>query len=195
VINVGKVLIGNEIELPKFDLLRCKMELTEKTAGNKLSLDVLSGRQILFDFKNQTIVFAPQPGLKSKNLIKLQKRGHLAMAVKIEKKSSFGVWDTGAGLTLVNSEFVKRNPKLFKFIQSVDKGTDGTGKPIQMQLYQMKDLKIGSKSFPNTFVVGMDFMPMREVFNDDVDFVLGFNVISKANWYLDLNSNTWDIAN
>lgn len=102
-----------------------------------------------------------------------------------------GIWDTGAGLTTIDSEFANKHPDIFTFVKEID-GGDTTGSQIKMKLYTVKKLMIGTLVLENVQFLAYDFSPIRAKLNDPtINMAIGFNILIHHDWYFDMKNQTW----
>ncbi len=104
-----------------------------------------------------------------------------------------GVWDTGAGVTCFDSAFVKKHPHLFSKV-GTSNGQDSSGAKSETPVYLMKEFTLGGHHFPASKVVVIDLSVPNSTIKTPMDFILGFNVLNKANWIFDFPSRKWKIS-
>lgn len=104
-----------------------------------------------------------------------------------------GVWDTGAGMTLFDSAFMKKHPKLFTKV-GTSIGTDSSGTSQETPVYQVTGFTLGGKRFPATKAVVIDLSVPNSTIKTPMDFILGYNVQKKANWIFDFPNKKWAIS-
>lgn len=170
---------------------------TEKNKRNLLGMDFLRMYAFYFLFDENKLV--PLKPDQVKNEVKYQKlfmgeRFHpyvdLAWKNGVAAK---GVWDTGASITVFDSSFIAKNPGLFKRAGS-SKGSDSSGTTEKdTDLFEMEAFSLGGQSFPRIKVVGIDLSVPNSTVKTKMDFILGNNVIRKANWVFDFPRKRWAI--
>ncbi len=167
---------------------------------NNLGIDQFVDRVFEFQFspaKNE--ILFPQVIAKRWKLYPLTRlaKGHLKVPVEIANVVStsqyFAILDTGAQLTSVDLSYVTQNPTLFKFVQDVETGTDVTGKPILLKIYEMSEFRIASVVFKNVQVAAFDFGELRNYLGVETPLIVGANAIVQANWLLDLKNDQWSV--
>lgn len=102
-----------------------------------------------------------------------------------------GAWDTGAGLSVVDEEIIKKHPSRFTFVSDVPPGRDATGSAIEMKLYRTGTIDLGGVILRDVLVVGMSFSGMRTQLDPRVKAIWGYNFITEANWVLDPQNRRW----
>jgi hypothetical protein len=103
------------------------------------------------------------------------------------------VWDTGAGVTLVDQSFMEKNPTMFKAIGSTS-GTDSTGTTFETPLFEMQPVQIGGQLFKPHKVVVFDLSHINSHVQIPMDFILGYSTLVQAHWIFDFPRKKWGIT-
>ena len=108
-------------------------------------------------------------------------------------KTAVAVWDTGAGITIVDKGFFKDHRDLF---DSGGKtiGTDSAGHTFETEIYRMKSLKIAGILFPPHRVVPLDLNHLAPKNGRGMDFILGYSTLMLANWLMDFPNKKWALT-
>ena len=93
--------------------------------------------------------------------LEVSTQGLMAIPVSFGGNEALGVWDTGASVTAVDTEFVRRNPGVFKRQRTGVEGVDGTGEVVELELYRANELMIGNRRFKNLYAVALDLGALR----------------------------------
>jgi hypothetical protein len=187
VISFAKVSVEG-LSQQAYEADRCALD-----AGHQLfGIDFFKGEALYFDFE-QSALELNGPRAKGSYPLKIYEEGHISLELKILGRPYFAVFDTGAGLTSVDQPFVDRNPDSFTFVRAIQ-GKDGGGHSVAMKLYRIKRLEIDSAVLENEYVLAFDFGRIRDYFGENTPLILGFNVITKHNWAIDLKNNSWDLV-
>lgn len=142
------------------------------------------------DFKKSTFSFSKKlPKNISFEPIKRLSEGHILVHLSAGDQKNNGLFDTGASLTSVDSKYAQAHPSVFKLVSLQNNGFDINGSPFVVKIYQIDSLKIGNVTFKNILVATFDFGSMSDYLGQDVQFVIGNNIIAKVNWLLDLKTN------
>lgn len=104
-----------------------------------------------------------------------------------------GIWDTGAGMTCFDLAFVKKHSELFTEVGS-NKGTDSSGTEMMTPIYELDGFHLGGKQFSPARVVVIDLSVPNSTVTTRMDFILGNNIIDKANWIFDFPNRKWAIS-
>jgi len=179
-------LVVNDHQLKRCDLA--------DHSFNNLGLDILKGQIIELNFKSNTLTLVNKI---SENWIlspitRLEK-GHLKIGATINETKLNVLFDTGAQLTAVDTQFVEKNPELFTLIASEEIGRDITGKPVFMKFYELSKIQIGALPIERLTVAAFDFGKLRNYIGENAPIILGTNAIIQANWIFDLASNQWAV--
>jgi hypothetical protein len=189
-IQVSQLTVG-DAKLPKHQAARCD----SNTPGNVIGFDVFLGRTIGLNF--QTKLFDVSYDSLPLNLphhpFWFAPGGLAALPVQVGNLELLAMWDTGAGLSVVDTEYAISHPELFTKGQEFNNGMDSNGNPVKMTVYLLKKITIGSKTFENTTFLAIDLSKVRAGLGSETHLILGYNIISQANWYIDTRTRSWSI--
>ncbi|MGE3610364.1 MAG: hypothetical protein AB7I27_12310 [Bacteriovoracaceae bacterium] len=161
---------------------------------NLVGINTISARPFSFLFDPvSTLNLGIAMPLNSQIGVEQYENGIFSIPVQVGGTQTRGLWDTGAGLTSIDINYIISNPDEFIFVQDISNGVDGTGKPVVMKLYKVKNLVIDKHVFLNEYVLGISFDVIREHVDKNISVIIGFNLITKANWYFDLQEKLWAI--
>ena len=167
----------------------------ESAPNNIIGMDLLKDYSLLFDFaKGRVEVDAacPPEGAGACRELTLGSKSHPYVGVTFGGMSARAVWDTGAGMTVVDSQFVKDNPSLFREL-SLSSGTDSAGVTRETPLFAMKAMTIGNTAFPAHKVAALDLSPIKASTDVPMDLILGYNLLHRANWWFDFPNRKWAV--
>lgn len=194
IIEVPNVRVGALSKSPA-NLVR-----TPKNTGgraNLLGMDFLKNYALHFRYDiNRVDRFDSDKMMNENSLLDLfmGENGHpyvdLSWSKEVQAK---GVWDTGAGITLFDSSFMKRHPDLFTKV-GTSIGTDSTGTTQETPVYLVKGFALGGNKFPSIKAVVIDLSVPNSTIKTPMDFILGYNVQRKANWVFDFPKKKWMIS-
>lgn len=187
-IQIGTLSLG-AIERTNFQASRCSVQRAPKVT---LGIDFFKKKSFGVDFLRNVLDTDPPLRRGNEKLI-IAPRGHLFINCKVEGKAVSALWDTGAGLNCVDKNYVNSNPGQFNFIRSVASGRDILGKPVAMRLLEVSQVVIQKSRFRNVRFLEMDLGPVSKALGVRIPFLLGFNTITKANWYFNLKDQSWSI--
>jgi hypothetical protein len=98
------------------------------------------------------------------------------------------MWDTGAGITLIDRRFADAHPNLFEHAGSTA-GTDVLGSQVDLALARVPDYEIDGTRFAGHTVAIADLPEIP----DRIDAVIGFPTINQACWTVDVPARRWSI--
>lgn len=81
--------------------------------------------------------------------------GHAYLDVAIGPETVSAVWDTGAGITVVDASLIARHPALFNEVEPTT-GMDGARQTHQTRIYIMGSVEISGVSFEAQNVADAD---------------------------------------
>jgi hypothetical protein len=73
-------------------------------------------------------------------------------------------------------------------------GTDSSGTSAETPMYEMKAFELGHHQFPSIRVAAVDLSVPNATLQTPMVFILGYNVLSKANWIFDFPHRRWAIS-
>jgi len=161
-------------------------------AENTLGIDIIGRQPFRVNFNPQAVLQlnAQRPELPLTTL-QVSQHGLLSIPVELGGIEAHALWDTGVALTTIDQSFISAHPENFKPTKNYMNGVDGAGKSILVQVFRAKKLKIGDHTFKDLRVVAVDLTMLREGVNKDIQAVVGFNLIRKANWFFDAKNSLW----
>jgi gag-polyprotein putative aspartyl protease len=123
----------------------------------------------------------------------LDKKFHPYVDVQFGTLKAKAVWDTGAGITIVDMNFIKTHPAFFQEAgQST--GTDSTGSKMETPMFIMAATIIGNIVFPPQKVAGVDLSHVNSTIEVPMELILGYSTLRKANWLFDFPRKKWAIS-
>ena len=158
---------------------------------NIIGMDFLQHYRCEFHF-DQNKLLIDESDSTPEDVLSLQTSAkfHPYVDVHFEQGDALAVWDTGASITVVDSTFIKEYPNLFT-ADGAEKGTDATGATFETPMYKMQPCSIGGRSFPGVRVASVDLSHM----NAKMMMILGYNILSRANWLFDFPDKKWAFIN
>ncbi len=151
--------------------------------------DILQIRALFYDFtKKEILTDAYPPTDQARPLVRYNGKW-IGFPLTVAGVQVDSFWDTGAGFTVVDSEIVDAHPEEFTFIQEIPMG-DGTGEHGTAKLYSMKSLRFGDAEVHDSIVISYSLAQIRKEV-PSIRIVLGHNVLSQFNWYLDNINSKW----
>jgi hypothetical protein len=189
-ITVPDIRVG-PISSQDFSLVRLSRDAGD--TRNLIGMDLLKDYRCHFLFnEKRVLVDGNQPESPALSDLLMDRRFHPYVELDFGAIEAKAAWDTGAGITIVDLNFVKKYPALFEEIgESV--GTDSTGTQMETPLFIMADTVIGENPFPPLKVAGVDLGAVNASIEIPMDLILGYNALVKADWYFDFPAMKWAI--
>ena len=122
----------------------------------------------------------------------LGKKFHPYVPIHFGDVESNAVWDTGAGITVVDTVFIQTHPSLFQK-EGSSVGRDSSGTQMATPMFTMTACTIGNKQFPPHPVAGVDLSHMNSTTEVPMDMILGYSTLSKANWFFNFPGKKWKV--
>jgi hypothetical protein len=159
-----------------------------------IGMNTLSNLNLNFHFKKEaSLIFDDAlPGKLNLDLL-IYDKNIFSIPTRVGTIETKALWDTGAGLTTVDEQLVKSNPSEFKFVMDIPTGKDATGNPVVMKLYTVEKVVVGGIDFQNVKVLAIDFGVLRDHVDKNIRMIVGFNLITKADWYFDFKTLSWGV--
>lgn len=178
----------------KRDVLLNRAENSHPVRANLIGMDLLKDFCCHFFFDEQRVVVQDEPdfGLPLQELL-LDKKLHPYVTLQFEEIKATAVWDTGAGITLADMNFIKKHPAFFQEVGH-SQGTDSTGTRRETPLFIMASSLIGNEAFSPHKVVGVDLSHVNSRTDIPMDLILGYTTLRQANWLFDFPRRRWAIS-
>ncbi len=180
------------IAKPNFPIVR--MAQPDSPVGSLIGMDFLKDHRCYFRFdRNRLLVNADAEADYPDQDLLLDPKFHPYVDVQIGSLTVRAVWDTGASLTVVDLSLIQQNPDSFAEA-GASTGTDSSGSVMETPLYVMAEARIGGHAFPPHRVAAVDLSAVNATLDLPMDLILGYNLISRANWIFDFPRRRWAIA-
>lgn len=162
------------------------------TARNLVGMDILKDYSYAFCFDQNKLVINPELNDANYQELVLGKRHHPYVDVFFQEIKANAVWDTGAGITVVDLNFIYAHPNFFEEIETSN-GMDSTGAVKESPIFIMKSTKIADREFPSHKVAGVDLSHVNKTTEIPMNMILGYSTLSKANWLFDFPNKKWAV--
>jgi predicted aspartyl protease len=148
---------------------------------NLLGLDVLGRHACRINIEERWLELGPTGCFPTTGRFERGDRGHCIVRVTGQGFNGRACIDTGAGITLVDTEFFAAHQALFTF-RGLSTGSDTNGTQAEVPTYVMWSVTIGSVDFAPSVVAVVDLSKTA----DGLEMVLGYPTLRQAEWTLDL---------
>ena len=156
----------------------------------------LLGHQVSFDFGAKTLSVDPSqsaPDAQEPMKLVLQ-NNYLELPVAFGSAAPVQMlYDTGAGLTVMDQSYVDSNASAFSF-QGDTQIQDSSCQKIPVKIYTVNSLSVGGNSLSGIYAVAMDLTVIKKALGRDLQGIIGFNTITPFNWWVDLKNNKFAVS-
>jgi hypothetical protein len=163
---------------------------------NLIGMDLLKDLRCHFRFDERRVVVDAEDAEEDDTPFEelfLGQRGHPYVPLRLGDVTANAVWDTGSGMTVVDTNFIARTPGFFPAVgQST--GTDSTGAQQETPMYVMAAATIGGYTFPTQRVAAVDLSRLNATLERPMDLIVGYNLYNKAHWLFDFPRRRWRIT-
>jgi predicted aspartyl protease len=169
---------------------------TSAGRGNRIGMDMLRDACCHFLFDDSRVVVEPSDGAEDRrgwHDLAYDATFHPYLAVQVGTRPARAVWDTGAGITVVDTRVIDEQRACFEEIGR-SRGTDATGASRETPLFTMAATVIGGRAFPPHTVAGVDLSPVNATITMPMDMILGYSTLSQANWWFDFPRGKWVVS-
>ena len=168
------------------------------SARHLLGMDLLIGSCWRFAFSRSELVAQRSPAAQAHLPLNLARSGHSYLAATWRTAGGLSVeasalWDTGASITVVGKHFFNAHPELFRAPGS-SVGTDATGMSSKTGTYTMDGPTIAGHRFASHRVAIVDLSPANASLAQPMDLILGYPLLSQADWIFDYPALRWAIT-
>ncbi|HSP09957.1 MAG TPA: retropepsin-like aspartic protease [Candidatus Dormibacteraeota bacterium] len=177
---------------------RTNFTLARATAGaqhaaNLVGMDILKDFRLYVDFAGHRLEIDGPDRLsngRSWHAVRMGRRFHPYVEVRLGDTTAQAVWDTGSSLTVADRRFVDRHPTYFTQIGD-STGTDSSGFEAASPLYVMTGALIGASVFPPHRVAAIDLSGVNATLEIPMNLILGYSTLRHADWLLDFPRARW----
>jgi hypothetical protein len=158
-----------------------------------LGIDIIGRQPFAINFHPKAVLKlnASRPELPLTTL-QVSQHGVISIPIALDAFDVHALWDTGGSLTSVEQNFIEAHPENFKPTKNYVNGVDGAGKSMLAQIFRAKKITIADHVFKDVRVVAVDLTTLRSGVHRDIQAVVGFDLIRKANWFFDPKNRLWN---
>jgi len=163
--------------------------------SNLIGMNILKDYAFHFDFQYQEADVNPEDAkyIRDCNELYCDDKYHPYMNVELGDSEISAVWDTGAGITIVDAQLILDHPSTFQII-SDSEGTDANGNVKQTPTYLMTGMIVDGYVFPPHHVATVDLSVVNTTIVKKMDMILGYSSIRFADWWIDFPAKKWKIT-
>jgi hypothetical protein len=159
-----------------------------------LGMDLLGSHRCNFRFDDPRIELdGPVPA--EAEWVPLATDPHRTPTVKVDwgHAQSTAIWDTGAGVTLVDQSWAGSHPDIVAVGDEIGRGTDVTGAQASHPWGTLAACRIGGREFGEQVCGVVDFSAMNATLASPIEVVVGLPLIIQASWCMDFPGRRWVI--
>ena len=190
--------LGNVIGRINYLATRCPAGIGDDLLG----LDFLKGSEFTLNLKeNQIRFFEPLPNDRQSHPLRAlgREKDLIGIEIDIGGFSTYGLLDTGAEMTAIDSVYFIAHPELFENVKSKISMRGTNGNSITAKLCKIKSINLGDGVFiKNLYALVYDFNALRDEIGHDTPVILGYNFFEKFKWKFNFKKNitpTWNVYN
>jgi hypothetical protein len=152
--------------------------------GHRIDLDV-RGRRMTVDASGSDPASFWHP-------LAIDGGAHPLVPVDLDDRRVWAIWDTGAGVTIVDPTVVDVTSPTFVPLGSTQ-GGDASGTTIDVSLYRLTGCRIGGVPFGPGPCAAVPLPVVSEVAGREIGLILGYPVIAAARWVVDFTRGQWSV--
>ena len=164
--------------------------------ANIIGMDLLKDFCCHFYFDENRVSIDAKDDLEDIGAVQelvFDKKFHPYVDVRFGALTANAVWDTGSGMTVVDTTFTNRHPDLFR-VEGHSSGTDSTGAKQETPMFVMSEASIGNRVFPSQRIAAADLSSVNSTIELPMDLILGYSTLRLANWWFDFPRRRWAIS-
>lgn len=162
-----------------------------------LGTDVFAGHQCSFRFSTASLLVDEPDHAADWNDLPTS-TGHVMIDVSWLSLPSpitvRAVWDTGAGITIVDRDWAEQHPEIVRMLEGVSEGTDATGTIQQTQNGILAASRIGGLDFAEQDCGLVDLGPVNARLAEPLIMIIGLPLIAAADWVIDFAGRRWALS-
>lgn len=189
-VTVGELSVG-PVSLEGLEV--CLVPPGSPRQENLLGIDVISRAnwRLSFSEGHLEIETAPLCG-RGGRLLVCYEHGQPAVELDFGAVRASAVWDSGAGMTVVDTGFFERYPRLFEVIGSAT-GTDAAGNSLESAVAVMAPCTLGGCELPSSKVAIVDLASVAATTDRPLEMIVGYTTYHHADWIFDFLQGTYEV--
>lgn len=165
------------------------------TARNLLGMNILSSYRCEFRFLDRPPTLHLSPTTTSathdEQTLLIGPHGQPFIGITWpDGTTARALWDSGAGITVVDTAFHDEHPRLFTEVGDTT-GTDSTGTQMSTPTCTIAEFSAGTLRLAPHVAAIVDLTPTATADEPRTDLILGYPALSQANWMLDFPAHRW----
>lgn len=166
------------------------VDTSQSEARNLLGMDVLKSHCWHFKFDEQTLTVETAKSSNAKRPLTMDAVSHPYVELSWQNAIAQCVWDSGAGITVVDRAFWSEHPDMFHEA-GTSLGIDANGLQVEVLTFVMAEVEIGGELFARHKVAVVDLSQANAELDRPMDLLLGYTTLNQANWLFDFPAKRW----
>ncbi|MGA9533742.1 MAG: aspartyl protease family protein [Anaerolineales bacterium] len=182
--------------ISKRDFQIARLAQGAEARDNLLGMDCLKDAGWHFDFgrgKGGRIELLEGMQDDSWEELYMDAKSHPYVEVGLDGTTLDAVWDTGAGVTVVDESLVAQHPTCFH-PSGTSSGTDSSGATVETEMWMVEGLTIGGKMFRQHKVATVDLSHVNVGLELPMSLILGFTTLILSPWSMDFPGRRWRLG-
>lgn len=183
-----KAAQGNDIARATYVVARCMAS----DGDDLLGLDFLKGARFSLNFNRREMTFFGEPiGAGETKPFRLLGPGKRLVGIdlRVGDTTAVGLFDTGAEICAVDLSFVLKHRRLFAPVKGKTRASEVGGKRFVSRIFRIKEIDIGDgRIVRDVYALAYDFGVLRGALGSETPIILGYNMVSRFTWELDLRA-------
>lgn len=157
-----------------------------------LGQEVIAGHRwdVRFPTRTLTIDADAEDADADERPLVLSSAGHPHVDVTWDAVTALAVWDSGAGVTVVDAAFASRHPTLFTPLRN-SRGHDAHGITADTAMVTMAACVVGERRFAPSLAALAPIAGIQPPGEPAFDLIIGYPLLAQADWRIDLQQGTW----
>jgi hypothetical protein len=158
-----------------------------------IGMDLLSRHRLHFLFDREVLVIDESPLDFVSISLALDESNHLYLVASWPTATANCVWDSGAGMSIVDEAFWSKNRGLFTTVED-SIGVDASGAQRSSTTYEVSGMALGGRQFAPHHVAVVDLSAANSTLATPMDMILGYPTLRQYNWFFDVPQRLWSIT-
>ena len=182
------VIQPNEIRLASHRFAAPRITRCDR---NILGIDLLGTVVFQVDLAARALRILPSfPRDGPRHPLRTLRRGHVTVPLALGDQRVWGLIDTGADTTVIDSAFVDRHPEAFTLART-EPGTDAHGHAVESKVFRCREVDVGPLKLNDVEVAAFDFGDYLRSRMEGAPLIVGNDVIGHARWTFDVAGGAW----
>lgn len=157
-----------------------------------LGLNLFDNKFLKLNFKKRSMAVSDQNFQKLKERFYYNNGSYIVLPIKLEALSGSALFDSAATISVIDLDWMVRSKIKSQLVGFANlSGFSGFNK--KNPVFNIPRLRVGQEVFKNVHAVGLDLQKLNSKFKNDIQFIIGLNVMELANWSFDFKKDSWQV--